>query len=146
MFYCNTFTLKWLQKYEKRKKKNKKQKRIHYYIYKRYHRTRLKLNWMLYLNTHIEGTGNKAEAFLLLIYATNSVRYLRLISFTNSGQSRASSLIINWICGKCSSGGVKVKYTVELRRTVKGNERQFELARVRVIGLIGVDWIFNLPC
>ena len=28
-------------------------------------------------------------------------------------------------------------------RTLKGHEKQFELAGVRVIG---VDWIFNLPC
>ena len=28
-------------------------------------------------------------------------------------------------------------------RTLKGNEKEFELAEVRVIG---VDWIFNLPC
>ena len=32
-----------------------------------------------------------------------------------------------------------MKCTVERWRTVKGNERQFELARVRVIGLIVVD-------
>ena len=47
-------------------------------------------------NIIIEGTENTADAFLLLIYGLNSVRYLRLILFTNLGRVELLHLI--WIC------------------------------------------------
>ena len=55
-------------------------------------RVSLKLKTELNIkNIIIKRTENTAEAFLLLIYDLNSVRYLRLILITKSGKSRASS-------------------------------------------------------